>query len=178
MGVRPAQKSLSHGRPAAATAPPPHLKRGRGIALSLRHGNKGESDTEAEATLSADGTVTISHNAADLGQGIYNMISLVAARTLGVPQEQVRVEQPYTGNMLAFAGASAQRTTVEMGNAVKAACVNLQRQILDLATETHGGQPAELVADVTRLRDEVGWRPSLTLDDGLASAVDYWRRRT
>jgi CO/xanthine dehydrogenase Mo-binding subunit len=152
--------------PASSTAAPSHLKRGRGIALSLRHGNKGDSDTEAEATLTADGTVTISHNAADLGQGIYNMISLVAARTLGVPQEQVRVEEPYTANMLAFAGASAQRTTVEMGNAVKAACLNLQHQILDLAAETHGGQPNDW-----RLEEGKLWRDGEGVSlDSLVSA--------
>jgi len=46
------------------------------------------------------------------------------------------------------------------------------------ALETPGDHPAEIVADVARLQDEVGWRPSLTLDEGLASTVDWWRGRT
>jgi CO/xanthine dehydrogenase Mo-binding subunit len=117
----------------------------------LRHGSKGDNDTEAAAELGTDGMITISHNAADLGQGIYNMIGIVAARTLGVPEGQVRVEQPDTSNMLAFAGASAQRTTVEMGNAVRAACVNLQHQIFDLASETKGGQPNDWRMDNGKL---------------------------
>lgn len=130
--------------PPTPTPPPsPAVVRGRGLALSLRHGSKGESASQAAAVLARDGTVTVFHNAADLGQGIYNMISLVAARTLGVPQSQVRVEKPDTSTMLAFAGASAQRTTVEMGNAVRAACLGLQRQVIDLAVETRGGRPEE-----------------------------------
>jgi nucleoside-diphosphate-sugar epimerase len=37
------------------------------------------------------------------------------------------------------------------------------------------GDPAELVPDVGRLRDEVGWRPRFGLRDGLADTVEWWR---
>jgi nucleoside-diphosphate-sugar epimerase len=37
------------------------------------------------------------------------------------------------------------------------------------------GEPDTLVANVTRLRDEVGWTPREPLQDGLARAVDWWR---
>jgi nucleoside-diphosphate-sugar epimerase len=36
------------------------------------------------------------------------------------------------------------------------------------------GEPRSLVADVGRLRDEVGYRPRWTLADGLASTVRWW----
>ena len=36
-------------------------------------------------------------------------------------------------------------------------------------------EPAVLVPDVARLRDEVGFRPRLTLDEGLADAIGWWR---
>ena len=39
------------------------------------------------------------------------------------------------------------------------------------------GEPPVLVPDVTRLRDELGWRPRMTLEEGLADAVEWWRRR-
>ena len=32
-----------------------------------------------------------------------------------------------------------------------------------------------VVADVTRLREEVGWTPERTLEQGLAEAVEWWR---
>lgn len=115
------------------------LRRGIGVALSLRHSSKGEEASHAMAALQPDGTVVIYHNAADLGQGIYNMIGLVAARTLGLAGDQVRVEKPDTGIDLPFTGSSAQRTTVQMGNAVQAACQTLRTQILDLAAEAWGG---------------------------------------
>lgn len=36
-------------------------------------------------------------------------------------------------------------------------------------------EPAELVADVTRLRDEVGWQPSATLEQRAADTIAWWR---
>lgn len=38
------------------------------------------------------------------------------------------------------------------------------------------GPPRTVVADVTRARNELGWRPRRTLDEGLAQTVDWWRR--
>jgi len=36
-------------------------------------------------------------------------------------------------------------------------------------------EPVELIADVTRLHDEVGWRPSRTLDQRAADTIAWWR---
>lgn len=35
-----------------------------------------------------------------------------------------------------------------------------------------------VVADVRRLRDEVGWQPEIGLDDGLAQTIRWWREET
>jgi nucleoside-diphosphate-sugar epimerase len=43
------------------------------------------------------------------------------------------------------------------------------------ALPARDGDPPQLVADVRRLRDEVGWRPHFSLDQGLREAVDWWR---
>jgi nucleoside-diphosphate-sugar epimerase len=37
------------------------------------------------------------------------------------------------------------------------------------------GEPAELLADVTRLRDEVGWAPTATLEQRAAETIAWWR---
>lgn len=36
-------------------------------------------------------------------------------------------------------------------------------------------EPLELIPDVTRLREEIGWMPSETLDGGLEKTIDWWR---
>ena len=43
------------------------------------------------------------------------------------------------------------------------------------ALEPPPGEPPLLVADVGRLRDEVGWLPARSLADGLRDTVDWWR---
>lgn len=45
------------------------------------------------------------------------------------------------------------------------------------AKPTPASEPDELVADVDRLRSEVGWQPELTLERGLLETVDWWRHR-
>jgi CO/xanthine dehydrogenase Mo-binding subunit len=131
-----------------SAASSPSAVRGRGVAASVRAWSRGAEETQASASLNEDGTVSIAHTASDLGQGIHNMIGIVAAQTLGLPQSQINVEMVNTATMLSFPGASAQRTTVEMGNAVFSAASNLKRQIVDLASETWGGSP-----DAWRIED-------------------------
>jgi nucleoside-diphosphate-sugar epimerase len=44
------------------------------------------------------------------------------------------------------------------------------------AIEPGPNEPAVLVADVSRLRDEGGWTPAHSLDQGLELTVEWWRR--
>jgi nucleoside-diphosphate-sugar epimerase len=39
------------------------------------------------------------------------------------------------------------------------------------------GEPTSLLADVGRLRDEVGWSPTIELDAGLDLVISWWRER-
>jgi CO/xanthine dehydrogenase Mo-binding subunit len=117
--------------------------RGRGIALSLRHGSQGGGRAYALVTMDARGIVTIQHNAPEIGQGTHNLFSVVAAQTLGISQEQIRVRAPDTAVSLPFAGVSAQRTTMQMGNAVHNACNKLKQDLLGLAAQAKGGKPEE-----------------------------------
>jgi CO/xanthine dehydrogenase Mo-binding subunit len=117
--------------------------RGRGMALSLRHGSQGGGRAYAMATMDARGTVTIQHNAPEIGQGTHNLFSIIAARTLDIPQKQIRVKPPDTAVQLPFAGVSAQRTTMQMGNAVHHACEKVKQELFSLAAQVKGGKPEE-----------------------------------
>jgi nucleoside-diphosphate-sugar epimerase len=46
------------------------------------------------------------------------------------------------------------------------------------ALPSRPGDPPLIVADVGRLRDEVGWRPSRSLAEGVAETVAWWRSTT
>ena len=56
--------------------------RGRGMALSLRHGSQGGGRAYALVTMDARGIVTMQHNAPEIGQGTHNLFSVVASQTL------------------------------------------------------------------------------------------------
>ena len=123
--------------PSDKSAPPgSRWVRGRGMALSLRHGSQGGGRAYAMATMDARGTVTIQHNAPEIGQGTHNLFSI-----LNIPQNQIRVRPPDTAVHLPFAGVSAQRTTMQMGNAVHDACEKLKQELISLAAQVKGGNP-------------------------------------
>ncbi len=43
------------------------------------------------------------------------------------------------------------------------------------ARPSAASEPARIVADVARLREEVGFRPRISLQEGLESTIDWWR---
>jgi xanthine dehydrogenase YagR molybdenum-binding subunit len=78
--------------------------------------------TSARVRLSADGTAAVEVAASDMGPGTYTSMTQVAAETLGIPLEQVRVSigrsdfppaPPHGGSM----------TMASVGSAVRAACL-------------------------------------------------------
>lgn len=139
-------------RDAPPPAPDDRVVRGRGVALSLRHGAQGGGRAYAMVSVNAKGTIIVDHNAPDLGTGVFTIISVVAANAMGVPQEQVRVNMPDTANNMQFGGTSAQRTTVQMGNAVRAACDHLKQELIDAAVQVNGGTHSEWRVEDGNLR--------------------------
>jgi nucleoside-diphosphate-sugar epimerase len=54
-----------------------------------------------------------------------------------------------------------------------------RRDLVKLGVRPHAqNEPSFLVADLRRLTDEVGWRPTISLEKGLATTIDWWRKQT
>lgn len=49
--------------------------------------------------------------------------------------------------------------------------------LVRLGARPAGVEPAVLTAGVARLREEVGWSPSLTLEEAALATVEWWRER-
>jgi nucleoside-diphosphate-sugar epimerase len=45
------------------------------------------------------------------------------------------------------------------------------------ALEMRAGDPPSIVADVGRLRSELGWEPKIALEDGLSDTIAWWREQ-
>ena len=70
---------------------------GPGTGLGLRRWGRLGVDKPMRWRLPIlKGLITLRQNAPDLGQGIFNVISVIAVRSLGIPQEQVSVVEPDT----------------------------------------------------------------------------------
>jgi xanthine dehydrogenase YagR molybdenum-binding subunit len=117
---------------------------GMGMAAAIR-GNF-LLPAKASFTVDAEGVITVRQGMTDIGTGTYTVLAQIAAETLGVPLNKVRVEigdselPPAPGSGGQFGAATA-------GSAALAAGMNLRKAIADLAANDPAsplfGGPAE-----------------------------------
>lgn len=100
------------------------LKRGLGIGLHL-HATGGSTAERSEVRAMPDGTVVVRTGTQDSGQGHRTALAIVAAETLEIPVERIRVEQGDSdvlakgggtggSNLLSIAGNTVHRTALQM----------------------------------------------------------------
>jgi nucleoside-diphosphate-sugar epimerase len=83
-------------------------------------------------------------------------------------------ESPVTGTVNVASGTGVELREVARRIAER---VGGDGRIEFGALSSSAVDPPSLVADVRRLRDEVGWQPGVGLDDGLHDAIEWWRRQ-
>ena len=126
-----AAEAIGWGRKDPPSAP--NKRRGKGIALMWKAPamppNAGSS---AEVRMNEDGTVTVKVGGQEIGQGSFTIAAQMAAASLGVPYDWVRVIGPLDTNSSPYEWQTvASRLTWSMGNAVSAAARDAKVQILE-----------------------------------------------
>lgn len=122
-GIEVSQSKISH-----QPSQKPHLLRGTGYACAYK--NVGFSfgapeQSIAKVEIRGDSEieqVTLHHAGADVGQGAHTIMLQMAAETLGLPIDKIRLivsDTAYTGDS---GSASASRMTFMAGNSIKGAC--------------------------------------------------------
>ncbi len=91
------------------------------------------SFSSAVVTVNEDGTVILHFGAIDIGQGSNTTMAIIAAETLGVKIEDIKVHSGDTDQCPADLGAWGSRQTLMTGNAVKRACEDAKKQLLEFA---------------------------------------------
>lgn len=91
------------------------------------------------------------------------------------------------GSAFAALAESGLTGSVNIASGEAVALRDLARQIAQLsggeellrvgALPAREGEPAELVADVSRLREELDWIPRVTLRNGLGAVIAWWQER-
>jgi xanthine dehydrogenase YagR molybdenum-binding subunit len=116
---------------------------GMGMAAAIR----GNFLLPAKCNLSvdADGVVTVRQGMTDIGTGSYTVLAQIAAETLGVPLDQVRVEigdselPPAPGSGGQFGAATAGSAALMAGMNLRVAIAELA--VGDPASPLHGADP-------------------------------------
>ena len=124
----------------------PHKRRGKGIAAMWKapamSPNAGSS---AWIEMSEDGKCTLGLGGQEIGQGTFTVMAQMAAATLGIPYDWVRIASPVDTKYSPYEWQTvASRLTWSMGNAVVAAAKDARRQILELVARSWEETPEDL----------------------------------
>ena len=82
-----------------------------------------------------DGSVQINHGGTEMGQGLHTKISQIAAQTLGIKLEQIRVMPTRTDKVPNTSATAASSGTDLNGAAVKNACEVLRTRLSEVASK-------------------------------------------
>jgi CO/xanthine dehydrogenase Mo-binding subunit len=127
---------------------------GRGIAVGFKSGPT-TGLSYSTVRLLADGSVVVYAGTSDMGQGARTVFAQIAGDELGAPIDWVTVVMGDTAVVPYDQQTSASRSTVLMGNAVLAACRQIQGKLREMASRIHGVDASDVSVDhgVIRLPD-------------------------
>jgi CO/xanthine dehydrogenase Mo-binding subunit len=106
---------------------------GVGVAVGVKNTASGRLPSRAIVRLHRDGSATVVASGVELGQGSHTVLAQVAAETLCIPYERVRVAAVDTGVTPFDQRTSSSRTTVHLGGAVQRAAEDVLRQLRAVA---------------------------------------------
>ncbi|MBI4187109.1 MAG: molybdopterin-dependent oxidoreductase [Chloroflexi bacterium] len=100
----------------------------------------------AEVEVAADGSVIVRTGNSDLGQGLYTVLTQVAAEEMGVPPERITVSGADSETTPPDLGCSSSRSALVTGTAVKRAAAAAKERLFHVAGNMLEVDPADLVA--------------------------------
>jgi CO/xanthine dehydrogenase Mo-binding subunit len=109
-------------------------RRGRGIAIGMK-AVIAPTASVAMVIISADGSISISMNTVDMGQGSDTAMAQIAAEVLQVDAQAIRIVHPDTDLTPFDVGTLGSRSTFHMGHAVALAAQDARAKLSALAAE-------------------------------------------
>jgi len=138
-------KAINWGKKEEPSAP--NKKRGKGMAIMWKAPamppNPGSS---AIVRFNEDATLNVYVSGQEIGQGTFTVMAQMAAEAVGIPYEWVRITaspvdtkySPYEWQTV------ASRLTWSMGNAVRAAALDVRQKVLDVVAKYWNEDPKDL----------------------------------
>lgn len=131
----------------AHNAGSPNLKRGLAITpvkFGISFTAKWFNQAGALVLVYRDGSVQVNHGGTEMGQGLHTKMLQIAAHTLGVPLERVRIMPTRTDKVPNTSATAASAGTDLNGAAVKNACETLRERLASVAGLLLSVDPAAL----------------------------------
>ncbi|HEV2177968.1 MAG TPA: xanthine dehydrogenase family protein molybdopterin-binding subunit [Terriglobia bacterium] len=120
---------------------PGHVKRGLGVSMHTWGGSPHNSN--CNVTIHPDGSVEVTMGSQDLGTGTRTVIAIVAAETLGLPVEAVKVN--IGTSKYPFDGASGGSTTVGgVSSSTRRASVDARDELFGAVAPALGAPASDL----------------------------------
>jgi CO/xanthine dehydrogenase Mo-binding subunit len=118
--------------------------RGVGVAACMWP-NPGGPPATAILRLFADGSLNLTTGVSDIGTGAKTVLAMVAGEELGIPLDRIQIEWADTATTPYAQVSGGSRTVINNAPAVRAAAVEIRRQLLEIAAEELKRPPGELV---------------------------------
>ncbi len=137
-------------------------RRGRGVALGNKY-SMAPTTALAIVKVLEDGTIEVRESADEIGQGSITAMAQIAAEEFRTSLDKVRVAWGDT-NFIPYAsrGSTSQRSTFNVGNAVRLAAKDAKRQLFEIAAQKLQAPPADL--DIKDGKIYVRSKPSKTIE--------------
>ncbi|HUL75669.1 MAG TPA: xanthine dehydrogenase family protein molybdopterin-binding subunit [Vicinamibacteria bacterium] len=108
--------------------------RGVGVAAGM-WGWEGEPRSTIIVKYAADGSVDLGMGASDIGTGTKTVMAMVVAEELGAPLDRIQIDHADTGTTPSAVSSGGSQTTHVNAPAVRAAALDVKRQLLEMAAE-------------------------------------------
>lgn len=123
----------------------------RGLGVSMHTWGGGGHASNCDVIINPDGSVDLKMGTQDLGTGTKTILMIVAAETLGLPLEAIKVH--IGDNKFPSSGASGGSTTVGgVSSAARRGSVDALNQLFAKVADSLGAKPEELEAVEGRIR--------------------------
>ncbi len=128
--------ATAFGWKAARTAPRGRgpVVRGVGVAAGM-WGWEGEARSTVIIRYAADGSVNLCMGASDIGTGTKTVMAMVVSEELGVALDRIQIDHADTGTTPSAVVSGGSQTTHVNSPAVRAAALEVKRQLLEMAAE-------------------------------------------
>ncbi|MFP3982148.1 MAG: xanthine dehydrogenase family protein molybdopterin-binding subunit [Desulfurivibrionaceae bacterium] len=141
-----------------------HLKRGVGMGGCLWVAGDGGPPSTVVVKLFSDGSANLNMGASDIGTGTKTIMAMVVAEELGIKPEMIQIEHADTGSTQYATPSGGSKTVPTESPAVRAAAVEVKRQVLAMAAEDFDTDEENLsyIGDHVELKGDDSSRKRIT----------------